>query len=273
MKFDPALLVYTSDKRGFRAIELTPLFERLLRQNRPVVLFIHGRGGEPEKSLEGTGFIRSAFKVEGKAVPKIEAFGAVAAMFSWDSKRGGFLFFGLSDRERPLGNVDAAADSFKVTLDKLAAAIATVGAARAPLTLLAHSMGTIVLQRYIEKNGWPAPVGAPLFRNVIVSSADADNLGHTAWVDRIAAVERVFITLNPKDPILEDSKEKRQPNALPLGMNPGNALSAEARYVDITIGAHEVFSKGHGHPEIERFFAAAFAGDDPLNGARGRVRL
>lgn len=274
MKFDPALFVYTSDAEGFRADQLETLFNGLLRQGRPVVLFIHGRGKEPGKSLEGAGFIVRSFGVEGKAVPKLEAYGSKAALLSWDSQRGGFLFFGLSDRQRALGNMDAAAQRLSDTIEKLGRAAAAVGPARPPLTLVAHSMGSIVLQRYIENNaGWRTPGAGRLFDNVVISSADADNLGHAAWVDKIAAVERVFLTVNPSDPTLAKSKEGRQPNAGPLGINPGNVLSSKAIYVDIKIEAHEVFSKGHGHAEIERFFADALAGKDPSSGARGRFRL
>lgn len=270
MKFDPALLVYTSNKQGFRAEQLPSLFDTLLRQPKPVVLFIHGRGKEPGKSLEGTGIIVRAFNVEGKAVEKIEAYGSQAAMFSWDSQRGGFLFFGLKDRERALRNMDDSAQRFAAVIEKLGSAAAAVGSSRPPLTLLAHSMGSIVLQRTIERNGWR---GTALFDNVVISSADADNIGHAVWVDKIAAVERVFVTVNPSDPTLKDSMDARPPGALPLGLSPGTTLSARANYVDVDIKAHEIFSKGHGHPEIERFFGTAFSGSDPLNGARGRVRL
>jgi len=123
IKYDDNFLVYTSDTKAFQQSELGTLFDRLLAGGRPLVLFIHGRGKEPGKSLVGAGFFAGLGGVEGKAVQKLEAYGAVVAMFSWDSERSGFLLFGISDRARALRNTPAAAQRLQIVLDNLGAAM------------------------------------------------------------------------------------------------------------------------------------------------------
>jgi hypothetical protein len=124
-----------------------------------------------------------------------------------------------------------------------------------------------VLQRFVEANGWQ-PAVVPLFTNVILSSADADNLGHALWVNKIAAAERVFLTVNGKDDTLAKSTEGRPASAVALGLNPGAVLADAATYATISIDAHEVFTKRPDHPELSGFFGAAFDGRDiPLGQA------
>jgi hypothetical protein len=272
LQYDPQVLVYTSDATPFRLDGVKPLFDRLLRGTKPVVLFVHGRGDEPKKSLKGTGFFANLVGVEGRAVQKLEQYGSAVVMFSWDSRRGS----GLTDRERPLANMPDAARRFAAVLGEVAKA-AAAPASRPPLTLLAHSMGAIVVQTYVQQNGgWRSPGAGPLFSNVVLSSADADNVGHPAWVDAIDGMERVFVTVNPVDPMLNDSIEARQPNALALGRDPGLPLS-NATYAMLQIRAHEIFTKKSDHPEISTFFATAFAGNvpsgDPQPGPGHRIRL
>ena len=257
IQYDPQFFVYTSDATPFKLDGVKPLFDRLLRGSKPIVLFVHGRGDEPKKSLKGTGFFVGLFGVEGKAVQKLEQYGSSVVLFSWDSRRGS----GLTDRERPLANMPDSARRFANVLGEVAKSLAAAPAAHPPVTLLAHSMGTIVVQTYVQQNGgWRSPGDGRLFANVVLSSADADNLGHPAWVDKIAAVERVFVTVNPIDPTLEESVEARQPSAVALGRDPGAPLANAATYAMLQINAHEIFTKKPDHPEISKFFDAAFKG-------------
>jgi pimeloyl-ACP methyl ester carboxylesterase len=267
ISYDPQKVAYTSDQQAFGPGEIKPLFDRLLRGSEPVVLFVHGRGKEPRKSLEGTGFLVRPF-VEGKAVSKLEAYGTKTVLFSWNSQRCGFLLVGLDNRQCPLENIegpDGGAARFKATLDALAASL-TEHRTHPPVTLVAHSMGTIVVQRYVELNdGWAG--GRKLFDNVVISSSDATSEGHAAWVEKIAAVERVFVTTNPKDPFLEKSKTATPPNLHPLGLDAGPQRSTRARYVDFDIEAHEIFTRRDDHPEISGFFDAVFKGQAPASPA------
>jgi hypothetical protein len=71
IEFDNNNLLYTGDLRAYQQAGVEPLFEDLLRGQRPVVLFIHGRGTEPRKSLQGTGIVLRRFHVDGQAVKKL----------------------------------------------------------------------------------------------------------------------------------------------------------------------------------------------------------
>ena len=83
------------------------VLDKILPKSGPTILFVHGRGNEPKKSLKGGLF------VQGLAVHKLETdYGANVIMFNWDSKRGN----GLKDRSRPLSKMEDAANSFSVVL-------------------------------------------------------------------------------------------------------------------------------------------------------------
>ncbi|MEA2344932.1 MAG: hypothetical protein QOF63_3101 [Thermoanaerobaculia bacterium] len=254
--FVPASLVYTADAQGFAADGVRPLFDRLLHGTQPVVLFVHGRGNEPKKSLFG------GTLVEGKAVSKLEEYGVKVVLFSWDSKAES-----LFGRKVPLSHMPDASMRLSQVIDALTSSIGAMEQAHVqhpPITLLAHSMGTIVVQTYAQDDHtWKTPGGRPLFTNVILSSPDADDVGHAGWVDKIASVEPVFITVNPSDPTLKDSKDARVSPAHALGLDPGNMLAAKATYVHIDEQKHEIFTKTASHPEISTFFADLFQGQEP----------
>lgn len=225
------------------------------------MLFIHGRGDEPTKSLNGSGFLLRSFGFDGDAVPKLSAYGANVVMFSWDSKRGR----GLYDRSRPLANMDDAQKHLSTVLDAFALAVAARGNAPRPqLTLLAHSMGTIVVQRYVQaQQGFPHPI----FDNVILSSSDADNLQSTSWIDPLAAHEPVFITVNQDDRVLGHAADQRReiPDAKPLGLDPGTDRSASANVTYIVVPpakAHELFSQSDKLRLANAFYATAFVNGD-----------
>lgn len=268
IKFRDANLLYTSDLTAFQRDAVEPLFERLLRGNRPIVLFIHGRGKEPGKSLQGTGFFARLAGVEGKAVEKLEAYGTTVVLVSWDSERGE----GLRDRSRALSNMPASATRLAFVIeqfDRALRASEASGSPHPPVTLLAHSMGTIVLQTYVQSNtsGWPK-AGHKLFNTVVLSSADADDVGHASWVNEIAGLERVFVTINPDDPTLLESTDSRPSSAHALGLGAGANVALSANYVQFREKAHEVFTQRANRSDVSNFFAAVFKdGTIPLGDA------
>lgn len=254
LRYNPDLLVYTADAEGFPAARVKSVFDRALAGSKPVILFVHGRGDEPNKSLVGGEL------VEGMAVSKLEAYDATVVLFSWDSKRGGFGPIGIFDRDRPLRNAPEGARRLRTVLDAFTASLAE-HPHHPRVTLLVHSIGNVVLQRYVEQqNGWPTPGGRPLFDNVVLSSSDADNEGHVRWVDRIAQVERVFITENPIDGVLLRAGDGRPRRIKPLGLDPGPSRSSRARYVPLRFVNHEVFTRSEERPRVRNFFADVFAG-------------
>jgi len=193
LTYDPAKLVYTTDRKAHTIDELGKLFNTVLRQPRPVVLFVHGRGDEPQKSLA---------KKDGAALGLEEDYGLKVLMYDWESKAAS-----TKDRARPLSHMTEAQERFGMVIDKLGQTLLNLereGVTPTKITLLAHSMGTIVVERYVEaNNAWRTPGGRPLFTTVVICSSDTARVGHAAWVDKIADVERrIFISVNSRDVVL-----------------------------------------------------------------------
>jgi hypothetical protein len=271
--FDDKKLVYLSDATGYDEQSLPTAFNNAFNKSKPVVLFVHGRGDEPSKSLRGTGFIAQWWNITGNAVRKLETtYDVTVILFSWDSDRERtWMFWDSSDRRRPLRNSVAGGERLNKVIRALVGAKNNM-AKQQRVVLLTHSMGSIVLRNYVQKHGFPEAV----FANVILSSADADNLDHKGWVDEIGQRTRVFITINPYDWVLNESTDARPTGAFPLGLDPGNDLSSKASYVDLNVSgkdkkpleAHEIFyrdkEKWRGYEHVKQFFQKVLSGDQPL---------
>lgn len=259
LKFNAETPLYTSDTEAWRIDQFDTVMANLLGRNKPVVLFIHGRGKEPNKGLLGATF------TEGKAVHKIErGYDVSVLMFNWDSAFRGFNFL---DREVPLSHTDAGG----IALGKVLEALQRFQHARpdAPKpALLVHSMGSIVVQKAVMAGHWPQANG--LFSAVLFSQPDADDLGHAGWLDALAVRERTYVTFNQDDHVLRRSDEARQPGAHALGLGTSQPLAAHVTYVDISrMGAlgkkdedHEVFGKGAMNQQLHvcEFFTQALTG-------------
>lgn len=264
LKFDPQTPLYTGDAAPWKIEQLPQVLDRLHAAGKPVVVFVHGRGKEPNKSLKGASFTK------GLAVPKIElGYNASVLMFNWDSAFPGIAFF---DRNRALANVPAGARS----LGKLLAGIKDyrqANPAHAAPMLLVHSMGSIVVQHAVEDGLWPA--GDAIFRCVVLSQPDADDVNHEGWLERLATQESVFVTMNSGDHVLKHSNDARPPGRHALGLGTDQPLAAHARYIDLSgmgpVGSdmdkdHEVFGKGamNGQVHVCQFFEQALLGLDVM---------
>jgi len=239
--FNPTTPLYTSDSRAWRIQDLPGVLDGLYAAGKPIVLFIHGRGKEPGKSLQGGTFAK------GMAVHKLErGYDVRVLMFNWDSAFHGFNFL---DREVPLSHTKAAGESLGVVLAALKE-YRTTSPAAGRVAMLVHSMGSIVVKQAIENGLWPDADG--LFSNVIFSEPDADDVGHSDWLEPLARREQVYVTQNRDDHVLKRSTDARPAGAQALGLGTLQPLAPHASYVDLTnmgpIGKkdedHEVFGKG-----------------------------
>ena len=267
LTFDPNKRLYTSDKVGHSIDKLPILLDRLLANGKPVILFVLGRGNEPEKSLEGGGF------VTGLAVHKLEdGYDANVLMFNWDSKRKSGLF-NIKDRSRPLSNMSNASQAFAKVLRAISQYRSDKPNSR-PIALLVHSMGNIVIETVVkDQNGWIENDGSPLFSNIILSSSDANNQGNSIWVEKISATEKVYVTINANDKVLLKSNNSRPSGMAAVGLEPGTTLANGAVYVDFTgLGktpgskkeTHEMFGKSKksmmNQVHVCEFFQQALSG-------------
>lgn len=259
MEFKASTPLYTSDAKAWRIDQLPRVLTTLNATGKPIVVFVHGRGKEPGKSLAGGTFTK------GMAVHKIErGYDVKVLMFSWDSAFKGFNLF---DREVPLSHTYAGGLALGATLTALQQfEVANPGFER-PM-LLVHSMGSIVVQHALQDGRWPA--GPALFSAVLFSQPDADDVGHALWLELLATREKTFVTQNRDDHVLKRSTDGRPAGAKALGLGTSEPLAPHATYVDLTnmgpVGKkdedHEVFGKGamNGQLYVCQYFTQVLTG-------------
>lgn len=243
------------------------------RDGLPVILYLHGRGDEPQKSF-------TPKMIGGGAVPRLrDEYGARVVLLNWNSKPRH-----KDDRKDPLKHADEFAEKLNLILLKLADYQSAHETLAKP-SLLVHSMGSIVLAKSIEKFGWPASANASLFSNILLTQADADSQGHAEWLNALTTHEQVFVTQNRDDPVLQSSKDERPSDHFALGLEPVPPLANGATYVDLTkalgkkriailfkMGAHQLFDKSWmgGNMNTCLFITKALHGEsDPLKDIPG----
>jgi hypothetical protein len=243
LTYDATRPIYDSTRVAHRLDELSTVLSAAYQAGKPVIIYVHGRGNEPEKSFN------SQMTGGGALLRLSSEYDASVVMINWNSVAKG------SDRREPLKHVGEGAVTLNSVLKQLVEYQKEHPNAARP-SLLVHSMGSIVLAESVEKFGWPSVVGHSIFSNVLLSEADADSQGHNTWLSTLAKSERVYVTQNRKDSVLKKSTDARNPPSnFALGLDPVPPLSKEANYIDLTealkvkkvvlipIGAHQIFSK------------------------------
>lgn len=263
LKFNADTPIYTTEPgfqhKAWRMEDAQAALAEASSRGKPIVVFVHGRGKEPNKSFLGATFAK------GLAVWKLElGYDCSIVMFNWDSA---FPDIRFTDRSRALGNTVEGGRRLGEFLRELALFEASRPTVAKP-TLLAHSMGSIVLQHTVQGGTWPTT--GPLFRQVVLSEPDADDVGHADWLGVLGGRESVFITLNAGDKILQRSADARPDGAHALGLGTAEVLASNVKYIDLTsMGAlgsedddHEVFGKGamNGQVNVCAFFEQALRG-------------
>lgn len=267
LKYDAQTPIYTTQQpdhgsKAWRMEEVHTALEAAYARGKPVVVFVHGRGKEPNKSFRGATFRK------GLAIWKLElGHPCTVVMFNWDSA---FPSVAFRDRTRALGNTTDGGSRFGEFLVELARFEGDRPELGKPV-LLAHSMGSIVLQRAIESGAWPSP--AALFKQVLISEPDADDVGHSTWMSALGARESVFTTFNEDDGVLRQSTDSRPHGRHALGLGTTEPLARNVRYIDLTAMGrlkgdvdddHEVFGKGamNGQVNVCRFFEQTLLGKE-----------
>lgn len=259
LKFNPDTPLYASDERAWALSDTAAALDATYARGKPVVIFVHGRGKEPEKSLRGGRFVK------GLAVHKIErGYDVSVLMFNWDSAFPGFLVY---DRTAALKGAQNALPAFATFLEHLGAYLSKHPGYAKP-ALLVHSMGSIVLQHTLEASKWQA---GRLFAYAVLSEPDADDIDHANWLTALGNLETTFITMNRDDRVLQRSTDDRPPGARALGLDTDQPLAVNVKYIDLTnmgpLGAkdddHEVFGKGAMNGQIYacQFFTQAIRGE------------
>lgn len=215
----PEAALYTVDRarHGIRDLGAV-LAQRLGPGVDNVILYVHGRGcgggGEPQKSLDG-------------ALPALARdYTALAIMLFWPG----------SDDGCPAGFPDAralaAGPALAVVLGDLYAYQQAHPAAFAGVrvTLVTHSMGSLVLERAVTVAG----VGQlpPVVDALIVNAGASAAAGHAAWVARTTFARDRYVTVNSGDNVLLAAGVGR-PARLGRGVD-DVPLAAGLSYVDFS---------------------------------------
>lgn len=259
---------------------------RLKKERRApaLVFFVHGYNNDVEAVLERAAAFEKLYGVE-------------VVTFSWPANGGGLRGVAsyLSDKRDALlsvGALDRAIlklDAYLKEINAERRARLEAAASRAngddaagwdedfaramraecPFTvnLVLHSMGNYLFKHYLGSSTYGG--NRLVFDNVILVAADANNPGHTEWLDRVQCRRRVYVTINENDVALMASRMKAgEEQQARLGHWPYDLASRRALYVDFTraraVGDSHAYFEGEPvekNPRVRAFFRAALAGD------------
>ncbi|GAB6906467.1 hypothetical protein JCM12296A_23020 [Desulfosarcina cetonica] len=148
---------------------------------KPIVLFVHGRGKHPSKTIKENLIknIRDQYNVS-------------VLSFTWPSWEG------------PSGFPDTSAmdSSDELTeIIKTLYRVKTNGAYKNPLSMLTHSMGSIVLQGIVEKE-LDNTLTKNIFKNIVINASASSQKNHGEWISNIDFAENIYIVSNTNDKAL-----------------------------------------------------------------------
>jgi esterase/lipase superfamily enzyme len=281
---DPSQPAYASQYAAFKT------FERVRKQKKHLVLFVHGFNNDIEA-------------VVSRCMSLERTYGVVTAAFSWPANGGGArgvvdYLSDKSDARISAGALDRTLDKMHAYLRDYSRRLADLVRARAhkkhaadhekrdeaittecenacPFTinLMLHSMGNYLFKGVMESSAYRANRHL-LFDNVLMVAADTNNHDHAEWVDRIPCRNRLYVTINEDDAALFASRAKiGEEQRERLGHSVNGLNSRQAVYVNFTDARHvrgsHAYFEGDAlkNPTVKRFFALA------LNGDRAEDRL
>lgn len=222
--------------------------------SKSLIVFVHGRGRHPEKSRKNI-------------IPYLsEEYNAIVLTFNWHGSFNGGIF-GFPRQE-----AFESADEFRRVIHSIYIIRKELDVGKeAPITLLSHSMGAFVLQRYSEilsSNGDSIPQG--LFDQVVFSAAAAPEKGHSRWLSKFSNSAPTHILVNRKDIMLKQAAIKTGSSRLGRAVIDPSRLANRARYIDVTQTGvnHGYFINGrksdqNNNRALKGFFRSVLAGKDP----------
>ncbi len=226
--------------------------------DKPLVLFIHGRGKHPSKT----------FEKDNRLLHRIEKqYQVKALIFSWASWCGKFCL----PKESAL---KASTSLYRVIkqLDKLKRDLKT----KSNFSLLSHSMGAYVLKGLEVKS--VDDVSNELFSSILISAAATPTQGHESWIEPLNISKSIYIISNKNDGALKCLEGARffctfafnEPKLLGrwgAEQKNTNIEGASINYVDFT----DHLGKRHRYyinmkkksRNVFDFYSALFRGKDP----------
>ncbi|MEK7245055.1 MAG: alpha/beta hydrolase, partial [Pseudomonadota bacterium] len=237
------LITTPDNKIALNTAEVDAVLKQITENShRPIVLFVHGRGNEPEKSIARNALATLESRYDVRVL-----------MFNWDS-------FCLVCR--PVARAVDAAPDLAFLLHTIAGSRRNGNAGDSKLILLTHSMGSIVLQHAVANRRFDE-LPDDMFDAIILAASDSDADGHAEWLGRLSRLSpATYVTVNPHDWILALSgRDRRMGNRVPNG----DRAELPVRYIvasseDFTI--HRLFNNGNlaGCANLGRILDSAIRG-------------
>lgn len=248
-KFNPECRIVVAPCTRSKISEIDKALDDAFATGKPVVLYIHGRGNEPKKTLNE------------RILKTLEAdYSVKVLMLNWDSKV-------VNPLHRPVKEAHESGPHLQEVITRLVEYRKSHPEIKAVnVSLLAHSMGNLVLRKALE-NLDLSSASEPLFTNILMTGSDEDAENHNLWIEKLSARETILITINEQDSILRRSNHPD--GKTPLGLNPKPPLAANAYYLDATGlvgGTHRLFTKGKQHSRIAicEILTAMLHGEKPI---------
>ena len=273
------------DAHYYRDLEVAHrVVTRANKEKRNILIFVHGYNNDVKDVVE--------------RVDKLEKhYGVIVVPFSWPANGGGFK--GLADYKDDKNDAKASV----VALDRLVGLIGrnlhivtqknlkrfrAQAQAKHPndaekahtlytrlvekdcpftLNLMLHSMGNYLFKQMFKSS---ISLGSGLvFDNVIMVAADANNLDHATWLERVRFKRRLYVTINENDQALAASRIKSGQDQLArLGHVLYGLNAARAHYVNFTdsawVGNSHAYFEGNPRAKndhVHNFFKAAVNGE------------
>ncbi len=183
------------------------------------ILFVHGRGQHPEKAFKKSLLSDLESNYSSKVI-----------MYHWPSWEGPLAF--------PEGNARASARDFATVLKELGEYQRKNSQLLEDIkfTLLAHSMGSIILEEFAlnsENNSFDK-----VFDTIVVSSSASAGKDHSNWIGRIDFADNIYVTVNRDDPMLGKAGVKKRARRLGKGLSNREGVKFElaknAKYIDVS---------------------------------------
>ncbi|MEM0914141.1 MAG: alpha/beta hydrolase [Planctomycetota bacterium] len=249
--------------------------DRLVRDGRDVVLFVHGYNTNVEAALRRSREIEENYDVQvvlfcwpsdGRTIrynrDKLDARLSASALHRVIEIAASHLELLRGGEVERL--VEEARNAHPADRERRDARVAERVAASCPvkLALIAHSMGNYLLKHVFNSSlASRLPV---LFDNVLLSAADTNRRDHASWVDCVPHRNRLYVCINEDDYALGLSRLKGGEQQLTrLGHSVKGLDARSATYVDFT-GAQHV---GKSHT----YFGPDANGEDALQNAEVRA--
>jgi esterase/lipase superfamily enzyme len=187
--YEPRVGLYTKDEFRLLSTDQIPLiFDKFIAESpeKNIILYIHGRGRDTDSEWKTISYME-------------EKYAAKVVMFHWPSWS--------SLITRPV----AVAKESAHELDEVIKLIRDYKEAHSDvfahkkITLLAHSMGNVVVREFVENyyaHDLNNPELGPLFENFVSAGADIGFTDHRPWFEALDFTNKKFVLMNNRDIML-----------------------------------------------------------------------